>query len=166
MRLRVDHGHIGRNDHDKTWWSVISSGLTAHFIWIPATFRSFSPHFSFRLWLPQMVLMLFYPDINSHADTMEIPPAGPTYLKRRLRHWQSNHCQNWYHGPRARKRLGRIMAAWDPRSGLGFSGTMDVPYMEISINGGTPSYHPFQWDFPLETNHSGDPPHILICWRV
>ena len=46
--------------------------------------------------------------------------------------------------------------------------------MVVSINGGTPSYHPFQWDFPLQTIHWGYPhlwksqynqqPHT--CWTL
>ena len=35
-----------------------------------------------------------------------------------------------------------------------------VPYMEVKPEmGGTPSHHPFHWDFPLETNF-GDPPWL------
>ena len=34
---------------------MISSGLTAHLIWAPTTFRSSSQHFAVKLWLPQML---------------------------------------------------------------------------------------------------------------
>jgi hypothetical protein len=34
---------------------VICSGLTAHLIWVPATFRLCSQHFTVKLWLPQML---------------------------------------------------------------------------------------------------------------
>ena len=34
---------------------MISSGLTAHLIWAPTTFRSSSQHFTVKLWLPQML---------------------------------------------------------------------------------------------------------------
>ena len=36
-----------------------------------------------------------------------------------------------------------------------------VPYMEVKPEmGGTPSHHPFHWEFPLETKHFGDPPWL------
>ena len=34
---------------------MICSGLTAHLIWVPATFRLCSQHFTLKLWLPQML---------------------------------------------------------------------------------------------------------------
>ena len=37
------------------------------------------------------------------------------------------------------------MITWLQTSSLGYHPTK----MGVSINGGTPSYHPFQWDFPL-----------------
>ena len=44
-----------RKYHDKTWWTVMSSGLTPHLISAPVTFRSSSPHFTVILWFPQML---------------------------------------------------------------------------------------------------------------
>ena len=34
---------------------MICSGLTAHLLWVPATFRLCSQHFTVKLWLPQML---------------------------------------------------------------------------------------------------------------
>ena len=35
--------------------------------------------------------------------------------------------------------------------------------MGVSINGGTPVYHPFQWDFPLQTIHFGVPFGLTVA---
>ena len=59
---------ICRKYRDKTWWTVISSGLAPHLISAPVTFRSCSPHFTVKLWLPQMLPNFGYGRQIMHTD--------------------------------------------------------------------------------------------------
>lgn len=71
---------------DKTWWIVISSGLTALIISGPVTFRSCSPHFTAKWWLPQLL-----PNFDYGCQTM------PTEAKKKVsRKCQQNRPDIWF----------------------------------------------------------------------
>ena len=73
----------------KTWWTVISSGLTVHLILAPVTFRSCSPHFTVKWCKPQML-----PNFDCYGRQIM-----STELKKQcLRQMSPNRSNIWFTG--------------------------------------------------------------------